>query len=172
MNGRLWGCTCAASLLLWMSPAYSQIIKPPLDDREYSALRSELISRIPAYAPEWTDHNTNDPGITMLELFAFVADDLGVQVELDLPDLLWPGYKPDSEDSLGPLAYIMIDAGYRLAFARDLQGDDWLMDLGIDPKWTYAELVAAAQQVPEPGTPGMIIVGLLALGWMPRRSSL
>lgn len=49
---------------------------PILDDRSYQQLRDELIRRIPVYAPEWTDHNASDPGVTLIELFAFLGENL------------------------------------------------------------------------------------------------
>lgn len=49
---------------------------PILDDRSFQQLAAELTSRIPVYNPEWTDHNASDPGITLLELFAFQAENL------------------------------------------------------------------------------------------------
>ncbi|MDP1532760.1 MAG: hypothetical protein Q8L92_04190, partial [Rubrivivax sp.] len=49
---------------------------PILDDRSFQQLAAELTSRIPVYNPEWTDHNAADPGITLLELFAFQAENL------------------------------------------------------------------------------------------------
>ncbi|MGH3774185.1 MAG: putative baseplate assembly protein [Pseudonocardiaceae bacterium] len=49
---------------------------PILDDRSYAQLRDELIARIPVYAPEWTDHHPSDPGITLIELFAFLGENL------------------------------------------------------------------------------------------------
>lgn len=49
---------------------------PILDDRSYQQLRDELIRRIPVYNPEWTDHNATDPGITLIELFAFLGENL------------------------------------------------------------------------------------------------
>jgi len=49
---------------------------PILDDRSYEQLAAELKARIPVYNPEWTDHNESDPGITLLELFAFQAENL------------------------------------------------------------------------------------------------
>ena len=49
---------------------------PILDDRSYLQLRDELVRRIPVYAPEWTDHNASDPGITLIELFAFLGENL------------------------------------------------------------------------------------------------
>ncbi len=49
---------------------------PILDDRSYEQLRDELIRRIPVYTPEWTDHNVSDPGITLIELFSFLGENL------------------------------------------------------------------------------------------------
>ncbi|QEU96631.1 putative baseplate assembly protein [Streptomyces kanamyceticus] len=50
------------------------LIGPVLDDRDFEQLRAELIQRIPTYAPEWTDHNASDPGIALLDLFAFLGE--------------------------------------------------------------------------------------------------
>lgn len=47
---------------------------PNLDDRRWSDLVDEGRSLIPVYAPDWTDHNVHDPGITLLELFAWIAE--------------------------------------------------------------------------------------------------
>lgn len=49
---------------------------PILDDRTYDQLKDELIRRIPAYTPEWTDHNESDPGVALLELFAYLGESL------------------------------------------------------------------------------------------------
>ncbi|HKP75259.1 MAG TPA: putative baseplate assembly protein, partial [Longimicrobiaceae bacterium] len=49
---------------------------PILDDRSWQQLRDELVRRIPVYNPEWTDHNASDPGITLLELFAYLGETL------------------------------------------------------------------------------------------------
>ena len=47
---------------------------PKLDDRSFDQLVKEAIRRIPVYAPEWTDHNVHDPGITLIELFAWLTE--------------------------------------------------------------------------------------------------
>ncbi len=52
------------------------LLSPILDDRTYDQLVSELVGRIPVYNPEWTDHNDSDPAITLLQLFAFQAENL------------------------------------------------------------------------------------------------
>jgi hypothetical protein len=47
---------------------------PNLDDRKYKDLVEEALSLIPTYAPEWTNHNPSDPGITLIELFAYLTE--------------------------------------------------------------------------------------------------
>jgi hypothetical protein len=47
---------------------------PNLDDRRYQDLVEEALALIPAHAPEWTNHNPSDPGIMLVELFAFLTE--------------------------------------------------------------------------------------------------
>ena len=47
-----------------------------LDDRAFDDLVQECIMRIPRYCPEWTDYNLSDPGITLVELFAWLTDQM------------------------------------------------------------------------------------------------
>ncbi|NBD22293.1 putative baseplate assembly protein [Paenibacillus glycinis] len=47
---------------------------PKLDDRTYAQLVEDAIKRIPRQAPVWTDHNAHDPGITLIELFAWLTE--------------------------------------------------------------------------------------------------
>lgn len=47
---------------------------PRLDDRTFEDLVQEARRRIPLYTPEWTDHNLSDPGMTLIELFAWMTD--------------------------------------------------------------------------------------------------
>jgi len=47
---------------------------PNLDDRKFQDLVEEARSMIPHYCPKWTDHNLSDPGITLIELFAWMVD--------------------------------------------------------------------------------------------------
>lgn len=45
-----------------------------LDDRRFQDLVNEARHRIGSNCPEWTDHNVSDPGITLIELFAWMTD--------------------------------------------------------------------------------------------------
>ena len=47
---------------------------PELDDKKFAELVEEAKALIPVYAPEWTDHNIHDPGITFIELFAWLIE--------------------------------------------------------------------------------------------------
>jgi predicted phage baseplate assembly protein len=47
---------------------------PVLDDRSFQDILDEARRLIPRFCPEWTDHNLSDPGITLLELFAWMTD--------------------------------------------------------------------------------------------------
>jgi hypothetical protein len=47
---------------------------PKLDDRTFDDLAAEARALIPAVQPEWTDHNPSDPGITLLELLAWLTE--------------------------------------------------------------------------------------------------
>lgn len=49
---------------------------PNLDDRTWQDLVDEARALIPKYAPQWTDHNPSDLGITLVELFAFLVEGL------------------------------------------------------------------------------------------------
>ena len=47
---------------------------PNLDDHRWQELVEEARALIPLSAPEWTDHNVHDPGITLIELFAWLTE--------------------------------------------------------------------------------------------------
>lgn len=53
-----------------------RIIPPNLDDRTWQDLVDEMKALIPKYAPQWTDHNPSDLGITLIELFAWLVEGL------------------------------------------------------------------------------------------------
>ena len=48
--------------------------EPKLDDRTFEELYRDLRLRIPRYTKEWTNYNESDPGITLLQLFAWLSE--------------------------------------------------------------------------------------------------
>src|SRR5579875_1029930 len=47
---------------------------PNLDDRTFQDLVDQAKTLIPQYCPTWTDHNVSDPGVALIELFAWMTD--------------------------------------------------------------------------------------------------
>lgn len=47
---------------------------PNLDDRTFADIVAQAKTLIPRYVPEWTNFNESDPGITMVELFAWMTE--------------------------------------------------------------------------------------------------
>jgi len=49
---------------------------PNLDDRRFQDLVDEAKRLVQQRCPEWTDHNVSDPGVTLIETFAMMVDQL------------------------------------------------------------------------------------------------
>ena len=76
-------------------------LQPPiLDDRSYADLLDEAQALIRTFAPEWTNRNPSDPGITLLELFAWLSEMLIFRAD-------------------------QVPEGHVVAFLRLLNGPDW-----------------------------------------------
>lgn len=50
--------------------------QPKFETRTYRDLYNEAIARIAAHTPEWTNRSEPDPGVTLLQLFAFMTESL------------------------------------------------------------------------------------------------
>jgi hypothetical protein len=80
---------------------------PNLDDRTYADLLEEARALIPSLYPAWTDHNPTDPGIILIELFAWLTE-MAIYHLNRVPD-----------------------ASY-IAFLRLLRGPDWRLEGELD----------------------------------------
>ena len=47
---------------------------PNLDDRRFQDLVDDAKRLVQQRCPTWTDHNVSDPGVTLIETFAFMVD--------------------------------------------------------------------------------------------------
>lgn len=47
---------------------------PNLDEKNFDILVEEAINKLPSLAPKWTNYNLSDPGITIIELLAWLSD--------------------------------------------------------------------------------------------------
>src|SRR5437868_9300048 len=60
---------------------------PNLDDRRFQELVDDAKRMVQRHCPEWTDHNVHDPGVVLIEAFAFMVDQLLYRVNR-VPDKL------------------------------------------------------------------------------------
>lgn len=59
------------------------------DDRNFQFLREEGLKYIEQFASQiWTDYNTSDPGITLLEVLCYAITDLGLRIGMPMENLL------------------------------------------------------------------------------------
>ena len=102
-------------------------IPPPiLDNRKFSDLIAEALARIPIHNPEWTNFNKSDPGVTVLEVAAFLLEN-DIYVANQIPErnrrkflqLLGVPLQPAAPalglvafaNERGPLAALALNAG-------------------------------------------------------------
>ncbi|NCU05500.1 MAG: hypothetical protein GXC73_16130, partial [Chitinophagaceae bacterium] len=63
--------------------------KPASSAMDYAFLRAEGMKWIERYGSDlWTDYNTHDPGITIMDLLSYAITDLGYRTSFPLKDLL------------------------------------------------------------------------------------
>jgi predicted phage baseplate assembly protein len=64
------------------------LVAPNLDDRHFQDLVDDARRYVQRRCPEWSDHNVSDPGITLIETFAMVVDQLLYRLN-QVPDRLY-----------------------------------------------------------------------------------
>lgn len=52
------------------------LLPPAIDDRRFQDLVRDTLARVPVHTPEWTQLGESDPGVTLVELFAFLTESL------------------------------------------------------------------------------------------------
>jgi hypothetical protein len=87
---------------------------PNLDDRTFEQLVADARARISTTAPEWTDLSPGDPGMTLVELFAYLAEAMIYRLNR-VPDKLYVEFLRLIGVRLAPPAA----AAVTLRFSRD-----------------------------------------------------
>jgi hypothetical protein len=128
---------------------------PNLDDRAWEDLVEEGRSLIPKWSPQWTNYNPSDPGITVLELFAYLTEmlmfrlnqvaDYNVIAFLRLINGKPGAWKPDGDLQLATrdtlIAHLRLG---RTVTCRDLEA----LALGFDSRDESSERIVRATCVP------------------------
>jgi predicted phage baseplate assembly protein len=59
-----------------------------LDDRRFQDIVDEAKRMIPKHCPEWTNHNLSDPGVALIELFAWMTETMLFRLN-QVPDVFY-----------------------------------------------------------------------------------
>lgn len=87
---------------------------PKLDDRSFQDLVDDAKRFVQERCPEWTDHNVSDPGVTLIEAFAWMTDLLLYRLNR-VPDKLYIRFLDLLGVSLFPPTAAKVDVDFRLA---------------------------------------------------------
>ena len=90
---------------------------PNLDDRRFQDLVDDAKRYVQRRCPEWSDHNVSDPGVTLIETFAMIADQLLYRLNR-VPDRLYLRFLEMLGIELVPPAPARADVTFWLAAPR------------------------------------------------------
>lgn len=97
------------------------------DDMSFDFLRKKGIEYIETLGSKfWTDYNTHDPGITILEVLCYAITDLGMRINLPIEDLLSSNSNPIDEQFFTASEILPTQAVTALDYRKIL--------IDIDPK--------------------------------------
>ncbi|MGD9570315.1 MAG: putative baseplate assembly protein [Thermoleophilia bacterium] len=108
-----------------------------LDDRDFQDLVNEARLRIAQSCPEWTEHNVSDPGVTLIELFAWMTEMVIYRLNR-IPDKLHVALMELLGIALEPATAARADVRFRLSA----------------PATAPVFIPAASTEVATPRTPG------------------
>ncbi len=87
---------------------------PNLDDRQFADIVAQAKTLVPRYAPEWTNFNDSDPGITLVQLFAWMTDILVYRLN-QVPELNYIKFLQLLGIELKPAAPSRVELTFSLA---------------------------------------------------------
>src|SRR5688572_7889583 len=90
---------------------------PNLDDRRFQDLVDDAKRFVQQRCPSWTDHNVSDPGVTLIESFAWMTDMLLYRLNR-VPDRLYVRFLELIGVTLFPPTAARTDVTFRLAAAQ------------------------------------------------------
>jgi predicted phage baseplate assembly protein len=92
---------------------------PNLDDRRFQNLVDEAKRYIQQRCPEWTDHNVSDPGVTLVETWAQMTEQIIYRLNR-VPDRLYVKFL----DLIGVRLYLAVPARAEITFWLSAPPDD------------------------------------------------
>lgn len=160
---------------------------PKLDDRTFEQIYREARLRIPRYTPEWTDFNESDPGVTLLQLSAWLAEEtlyrlnrvpernyikflqlIGLELRPALPAEAYLTFNPAGKSPAG-----LVAKGTQVTGQPADGGDPVVFETEFDLQpvsWPLSDVMVAEGGAPRPlqslnDEPGS---AFRPLGWVPQ----
>lgn len=139
---------------------------PNLDDRRFQDLVDDAKRLVQRRCPEWTDHNVSDPGVTLIETFAYMVDQLLYRLNrvpernyLAFLDLLGVRLFPPAAAradvtfwlSAPAHADVRVPAGTQVATVRDERNETVLFTVLEDLPIVATEMTALASDAADGG---------------------
>ena len=109
---------------------------PNLDDRHFQDLVDDAKRLVQQRCPEWTDHNVSDPGVTLIEAFAQMVDQLIYRLNR-VPDLHYVKFLELIGVELRPPAAARGDGHLLAVGAPAAAGAGPRRDRGGDPAYRH-----------------------------------
>jgi len=91
---------------------------PNLDDRGFQDLVDEAKRLVQLRNPNWTDHNVSDPGVTLIETFAYMADQLIYRLNR-VPELHYVKFLELLGEHMIPPGSARTELEFRLTIAQE-----------------------------------------------------
>ncbi len=151
--------------------ARGRLEAPDLDDRTWEQIVAQARALIPTYAPNWTDHNLSDPGITLIELFAWLVEGLifrlnrvpdknlieflnliGVTRDPPTPAATYLTYRlaPDADP-------LVVPRGHQVSTPQTEENDAIIFETDSDLRVLRANLTTALLLFADPGASGRFL---------------
>jgi predicted phage baseplate assembly protein len=151
--------------------ARGRLEAPDLDDRTWEQIVAQARALIPTYAPSWTDHNLSDPGITLIELFAWLVEGLifrlnrvpdknlieflnliGVTRDPPTPAATYLTYRlaPDADA-------LIVPEGHQVSTPQTEENEAVIFETDSDLRVLRANLTTALLLFADPGAPGRFL---------------
>lgn len=92
------------------------LLSPTLDSRGFQDIVDEAKRMIPQYCPEWTAHNVSDPGVALIEIFAWMTEMMLYRIN-HVPDALYERFLGLMGLQLHPPAAARADVSFYLTGA-------------------------------------------------------
>ncbi len=108
---------------------------PRLDNLKFQSLVDEAKRRLIQYCPEWTEYNVSDPGVTLIELFAWMTELLAYRLNRT-PEINYIKFMELVGVRLQPASSARVELTFYLSVPFPINPDEPEYDAAVVPQGT------------------------------------